>query len=64
MVALVSDVKAPDFSKYEAEASTLRSKLVQQKERDLSDTWLKSLTAKAKIERNDAVLSDAVEDNG
>lgn len=56
MVAVIQESEAPDLSKMPAERETLLKQIAFRKERELYDAWLKKLSDKAKIKRNDAVV--------
>ena len=58
LVAVVTEKETPDLSKMEASREQLMNQIAFKKERVLYENWMKGLSAKAKIEKNDAVLSD------
>lgn len=57
MVAWVSESQRPDLSKFENEKDQVRAQLALRKERELFDSWLKKLSERAKIEKNEALLA-------
>jgi hypothetical protein len=61
VVALVQESQKPDMASYDAERAGILSKLKTKKEHELFDAWLKTVSAKAKIEPNPSVVSDSEE---
>lgn len=61
VVAMVSKVEKPDWSKFELEKERLESMLKYRKEQELVQAQIKEATAKAKIEKNDAIIGAGAE---
>ncbi len=58
VIAVVSETKKPDFSKFEAERPKLAQQISDRKWSEFFEAWLKRLMAKASIEPNPDVLSE------
>jgi hypothetical protein len=56
MVAVVSETETPDLAKLQSERDQLLKQISFRKERELYEAWLKKLTDKARIKKNDAVI--------
>lgn len=63
-VVLVTAVKKPDLSKFEAEKGETQSQLRSKKERELMNDIVKKLTEKAKLEPNPAVVGGGETERG
>ncbi len=58
LIAVVTRVEAPDFSKFEAERETLFKQTASAKERAVFEGWVKKLVEKAKIDTNPSVMKN------
>ena len=58
LVAAVSEAQKPDLSKLDSDQNAIRQQLIGRKERDLYESWIKDLSAHAKIERNEAIVGE------
>lgn len=61
LVAIITEAKHPDFSKFTETADSLRGQVASKKEKEVMEAFMKELNDKAKIERNDAVVGGAAE---
>ncbi len=58
LVAEVSEAQKPDLSKLDSDQNAIRQQLIGRKERDLYESWIKDLSAHAKIERNESIVGE------
>lgn len=56
VVALVSEVHTPDFSKFDEQRETLLGQVNLRKQQGLYQAWITQLTQRAKVEKNATVL--------
>ncbi len=61
LVAIVSQVIKPDLTQLEKESEQLRAQIMSRKERQMMESMLKELTAKAKVEKNEAIVGEVSE---
>jgi hypothetical protein len=62
MVAIIGGTQKPDLAKLESERGKIMYQLKTRKEQELFEGWMKKMIAKAKIEKNETVISGGQED--
>jgi parvulin-like peptidyl-prolyl isomerase len=63
-VAVVSETQKPDLTKLSSERMNLLHSITSRKEKDLFDSWIKKMSADAKIDPNPAVISGGASEGG
>ncbi|MGZ3687963.1 MAG: SurA N-terminal domain-containing protein [Bdellovibrionota bacterium] len=60
-VAMVVETQVPELAKFDTKRDAVIKQIAQRKVRELYDEWMQKLTKKAKVDKNDAVVSASSE---
>ncbi|MGZ3699731.1 MAG: hypothetical protein ACXWP5_16450, partial [Bdellovibrionota bacterium] len=59
--AMVVETQVPELAKFDTKRDAVIKQIAQRKVRELYDEWMQKLTKKAKVDKNDAVVSASSE---